>query len=273
MDEITSNINTIPNLESFLEPDSLPKELDKSLAEMGRVVEEVSPDIPPTEITTDQAVDIFSRDNYRLFGDKFSEYGKHIADMCHHLHDFRHPKLITLYGVSLKYLQIVNGLDQIIESLRKLVLMSDEDIKMELLEYKSKSTVSEKAIIYTDYEGMPCRLSNYSRDKVYRYRRTHIYCSVSNAELAQQIEYDIGIPKGTAENCLSDICHFFSFPGDQRWLSAQYIHEVDHYLKSTCLGKDQQLNIKYADSVPNTSQIYQYGIELNIIHPKRNASV
>lgn len=273
MDDTTLNINTIQALESFMKPDLLPIGLDRSLAEMGRVIEEEASDIPPTEINTDQAVDIFSRDNYRLFGDKFSEYGKHIVNMCHNLHDFKHPKLNTLYGISFNYSRIILKLINKIEFLTKIITMSKEDAKRELMEYKTDSYVSDKNITYTDYNGIPCTISNHHRDRVYRYWRTHYWMSVSNADLAQQIEYDMGIPKGTAANCLSDISTFFSSSGERKWLSPQYIHEVDHFLKSTCWGKSNQLNIKYADNVPNDSQIYQYGIELNINFPKRRTSV
>lgn len=268
MDEIISDINIVQTPKSFIRPDLLPTELSKSLAEMGRVIEDDSSTIPPTEINTDQAVDIFSRDNYRLLHDKFSEYGSHIMNMCHHLRDFKHPKLNALYGISFNYSRIILNKTCEIEYLTKLITMSKEDAKIELMEYKTDSYVSEKTISYTDYEGFPCTISNHNRDRVYRYRRTHVDFCVSNAELAQQIEYDLGIPKGTAENCLSDIRTFFLTPGEHKWLSPQYIHEVDHYLKSTFWGKNNVLNFKYADNVPNQSQIYQYGIELNIISSK-----
>ena len=268
MDEIISDINIVQTPKSFIRPDLLPTELGKSLAEMGRVIEDDSSTIPPTEINTDQAVDIFSRDNYRLLHDKFSEYGSHIMNMSHHLRDFKHPKLNALYGISFNYSRIILNKTCEIEYLTKLITMSKEDAKIELMEYKTDSYVSEKTISYTDYEGFPCTISNHNRDRVYRYRRTHVDFCVSNAELAQQIEYDLGIPKGTAENCLSDIRTFFLTPGEHKWLSPQYIHEVDHYLKSTFWGKNNVLNFKYADNVPNQSQIYQYGIELNIISSK-----
>ena len=263
-----SDNGTIPTLESPIQSDWLTTDYETNLASLNREIGHHSPDLSPIEMSLEQIVDLFLKDNYGLLYSKLGEWGMHVKNMFFSIRRFSHSKMMELYNVTLSYHLIILRLLKHIQVLNGVIALSHEDAKMDLMEYKSKELALSKSIVYTDYNGLSCTIGNLSRDRVYRYKRMHCGLSVSNAEMAQMIEYDLGIPKGTAENCLSDIGIFYSTSSDYKWLSSQYVHETDHYLKSTAWGRCNLLNLKYADTVPNPAQLYQYGIELNIIRPK-----
>lgn len=253
------------------------------LEQLSSIIGNIDIDSEPIEISDKQLIECHIKDFAYISQGRIKEWVQEkFLVVQSHLKEFKHERLPLLYQpvimVLHKYfesLKINDELQQENIQLRATLSLPENEVRNQLAQYiiQNEGFHEKTALIeYIDYEENTCRVPNNNRDIVYREWRInnalYYYMELSNTEIAKRMQLYTHIPQRTIENVLSQINTFFVTAKSNSWLTAQYVHDMDHYLKSQGYGylnaDPPLLDIKYADKIPNTTQIISYGQKLHV---------
>ncbi len=208
-----------------------------------------------------------------------------LAGIGNHVDEIQHPKIKQLYYPLVAFAYDRYQKSQTIKKLQHEVtsfMVGNQDgslvqtdqitnarnVMTDILSLKEDIEAEnplEVGRIEFEYKEVSCYVTNFRRDKIFRYwyinRRRHYSQNLSNRQIAKEMEIEINIDSGYAAKTISHIHKWFAGESSSTWLCGDYIMRTQMYF---CYRGYTNLPLNYCYQPPNEQQIITLGQQLHV---------